>query len=81
MYYFNITNLFTNKAATTIPPRYVFSLKKLNSFLVNGFTIIGVVAPFKNDPILSGRSRRLFRHLKLQNPSINSNFREIWEKK
>jgi len=38
------------------------------------------VAPFKNDPILSGRSRRLFRHLKLQNPSINSNFREIWEK-
>ena len=31
--------------------------------------------PLKNDPILSGRSIWLFRHLELQNPSIISDFR------
>ena len=44
-------------------------------FLVPFFTNIGVVAPLKNDPILSGRSIRSFRHLELKNPSITSDFR------
>ena len=44
-------------------------------FLVPFFTTIGVVAPLKNDPILSGRSIRSFRHLELKNPSIISDFR------
>ena len=35
-------------------------------FLVPYFTTIGVVAPLKNDPILSGRAIRSFRHLKLK---------------
>ena len=34
-----------------------------------------MVAPLKNDPILSGRSIWSFRHLELQNPSIISDFR------
>ena len=34
-----------------------------------------VVAQLENDPILSGRSIRSFRHLELQNPSIISDFR------
>ena len=34
-----------------------------------------VVAPLENDPILSVRSIRSFRHLELQNPSIISDFR------
>ena len=44
-------------------------------FLVPFFTAIGVAAPLKNDPILSGRSIRSFRHLELKNPSIISDFR------
>ena len=34
-----------------------------------------VLAPLENDPLLSGRSIRLLRHLELQNPSIISDFR------
>ena len=45
------------------------------TFLVPFFTTIGVAAPLKNDPILSGRSIRSFRHLELKNPSIISDFR------
>ena len=45
------------------------------TFLVPFFTTIGVAAPLKNDPILSGRSTGSFRHLELQNPSIISDFR------
>ena len=46
-----------------------------NNFLVPFFTTIRVVAPLKNDTILSGRSIRSFRHLELKNPSIISDFR------
>ena len=42
-------------------------------FLVPFFTTIGV-APLKNDPILSGRSIRSFRHLEHKNLSIISDF-------
>ena len=44
-------------------------------FLVPFFTTIGVVAPLKNDPILSSRSIQSFRHLELKNLSIISDFR------
>ena len=43
-------------------------------FLVPFFTTIGVAAPLKTDPILSGTSIRSFRHLELKNPSIISDF-------
>ena len=39
-----------------------------------------VVAPLENDPILSGRSIREFRHLELQNPSTIADFRDRQEK-
>ena len=35
---------------------------------------MGVVAPLKNYPILSGRSIQSFRHIELQNLSIISDF-------
>ena len=44
-------------------------------YLVLLFTTMRVVAPLKDDPILSGRSILSFRHLELQNPSIISDFR------
>ena len=47
------------------------------TFLVPFFTTIGVAAPLKNDPILSGRSIQSFRHLELKNPYIISEFRHI----
>ena len=44
-------------------------------FLVPFFTTIGVVAPLKNDPILSGMSIQSFRHLELKNPFFISELR------
>ena len=56
--------------------------------LVPFFNTIGVVAPLKNDPILSGRSIWSFRHLELKNLSIISDFRhrsrmaqEFWRRR
>ena len=39
-------------------------------FFVPFLTTMELVVPLENDPILSGRSIRSFRHLELQNPSI-----------
>ena len=41
------------------------------------FTTIPMVVSLKNNPILSGRLIQSFRHLKLQNPSIISDYRHI----
>ena len=70
--------MLRNEGGRAISVRHVLNQKKTSKvFFVPFFTTMEVVAPLENDPILSGRLIRSFRHLELQNPSIISYFRQI----